>query len=230
MKYTLLVVSGAPRDPAADDERASRDHPGRVQRARRADHVAELHAGPRGAEGRCEEGLVRPAGAHRVVTGDQRVRGQQVVRPMAGLERRQNHVRASPASGGTRRRRRRRRSRRAPRRRRRRPAARRRRARRPAFPDRECRAPRAACRRRDVQDGQRLVVVEPHRERHAVVLVVHRPLRRARGRCPGSRRRGSARRDCADSRPCRRRRRRCSRRASPLPVSTSTSTSAKPTT
>ena len=61
VKYMLLRLPRA-AGPAADRPgRAAREHPGRVQRVRRADHVAELRARSRCAEGGAEEGLVRGA-------------------------------------------------------------------------------------------------------------------------------------------------------------------------
>ena len=137
----------------------------------------------------------------------------------------------SPARGGRCRRRPHRRSRSAPRRSRRRPAARRRRARRPASPDRRCRAPTAVHRRRDVEDRQRLAVVEPPRQRQRRTADRRPTSGTARARCRGSSpplicamqaARIDDRADVADAED--------NRPACTLPVSTSTSTSAKPTT
>ena len=65
VKYTLLGVAGAPGVAARHAQRAPREHPGSVQRVRRADHVTELPRRSRGAEGGREEGLVCGAGDNR---------------------------------------------------------------------------------------------------------------------------------------------------------------------
>ena len=113
---------------------------------------------------------------------------------------------------------------------RRRPAARRCRARRPASPD-----PAGSTRRplhllRRVENRRRLVVVEPLRQRRRRSAGRRPTSGRSRGRCRASIRRASGRRGCADGSPCRRRRPPGSRGSWYLPVSTSTSTSAKPAT
>ncbi len=61
-----LGLSGAAAVSALHVERPARPHSGSVQRVWRSNHVPELHAGSCGAEGCCEEGLVRRAGAARL--------------------------------------------------------------------------------------------------------------------------------------------------------------------
>ena len=61
VKYTLFVCLERQESRPFVAGRAAREHPGRVQRVRRADHVAELRPRSRGAEGGAEEGLVRRA-------------------------------------------------------------------------------------------------------------------------------------------------------------------------
>ena len=71
-----LVASTPVEDPGAAHGRAepaARQHPGRLQRARRADHVAALHGGSRRAAGRAEGALVRAARESRPENSARRV-------------------------------------------------------------------------------------------------------------------------------------------------------------
>ena len=67
VEYRLVcqAVPTEPRPRAPGADHAARQHPGRVQRARRADHVAALHAGPGGGQGRPARALACAAGAAR---------------------------------------------------------------------------------------------------------------------------------------------------------------------
>ena len=65
VKYTLFVCLERQDQRPIRSERAAREHPGPVQRVRRADHVAELRHRSGRAEGRAEEGLVRRPGRRR---------------------------------------------------------------------------------------------------------------------------------------------------------------------
>ena len=65
VKYTLLVCLERQQSRLDHPGRAAREHPGPLQRARRADHVAELRPRSRGAESGAERRLVRRAGRPR---------------------------------------------------------------------------------------------------------------------------------------------------------------------
>ncbi len=62
VKYTLFVCLERQESRLVHAARAAREHPGPLQRVRRADHVAELRPRSGGAESGAEEELVRRAG------------------------------------------------------------------------------------------------------------------------------------------------------------------------
>ncbi len=61
VEYTLLVCIADPQQRVVTLGQAAREHPGRLQRVRRADHVAQLRGRPRVAQGRAARQVVRAA-------------------------------------------------------------------------------------------------------------------------------------------------------------------------